>query len=65
VVYNAVLAAHTAVIGAMRPGASWADMHLLANRTILAHLLAAGLLAGEVEEMMGAWVGALFMPHGG
>jgi hypothetical protein len=65
IVYNAVLAAHTAVISAMKPGVSWPDMHLLANRTILGHLKAGGLLVGEVEEMMAAWLGALFMPHGG
>ena len=40
------------------------DMHLLAERCILRCLLAAGLLRGELEAMLEARVGALFMPHG-
>ena len=40
------------------------DMHLLAERHILAGLLAGGLLRGEVEAMMEARLGAVFMPHG-
>ncbi len=39
-------------------------MHLLAERCILRCLLAGGLLAGELEAMLEARVGALFMPHG-
>jgi hypothetical protein len=35
-VYNAVLAANRAVIAAIRPGVAWTDMHLLAERIILA-----------------------------
>jgi hypothetical protein len=40
------------------------DMHLLAERTILAALQAAGLLAGDLEAMLEARLGAVFMPHG-
>ena len=39
-------------------------MHLLAESCILKGLKAAGILTGEVEEMLSARVGALFMPHG-
>lgn len=38
---------------------------MLAERCILRCLLASGLLQGEVEAMLDARVGALFMPHGG
>lgn len=27
-------------------------MHILANRTVLSHLLQAGILQGDIEEMM-------------
>lgn len=40
-------------------------MQDLAYRRILSGLQAAGIVQGEVEEMMSANVGALFMPHGG
>ena len=39
-IYNAVLRACTAVIAALKPGVSWKDMHLLANREMLQDLLA-------------------------
>ena len=49
----------------MRPGVNWADMHRLANRTILAGLLKRGyLVGGTVEEMDALNLGAVFMPHG-
>ena len=63
-VYNAVLDAHQSVLRAMRPGVRWPEMHRLAERTILRHLVDAGFLVGDVEELMAAEVGALFMPHG-
>ncbi|EFN56075.1 hypothetical protein CHLNCDRAFT_31053 [Chlorella variabilis] len=63
-VYNAVLAANRGVIAAMKPGVRWPDMQLLAERTILSALLAGGLLRGEVEAMVEARLGAVFMPHG-
>ena len=39
-------------------------MHCLADRVQLAALKEAGLLKGEVEEMMAVRLGAVFMPHG-
>ena len=33
-------------------------------RTILKHLIAAGLVVGDLEEAMAANIGAVFMPHG-
>lgn len=40
------------------------DMHLLAERCILRGLKAAGVVTGDVEEMLAKRIGALFMPHG-
>ena len=40
------------------------DMHKLAERKILEHLLAYGALKGDVDAMMEARLGAVFMPHG-
>ena len=39
-IYNAVLRATNAVIAALKPGVSWKDMHLLANKEMLLDLLA-------------------------
>lgn len=62
--YNAVLDAHRSVIAAMAPGVSWPDLHSLAYRKIIGGLAAGGLLQGDIEEMIAAEVGGLFMPHG-
>ncbi|PNF40651.1 Xaa-Pro dipeptidase [Cryptotermes secundus] len=64
VIYNAVLKANMAVMNAAKPGVSWVDMHTLANRVLLAELRDAGLLQGDVDEMMKAGLGAIFQPHG-
>lgn len=63
-VYEAVLSAHTAVLAAMKPGVSWVDMHTLACREILTALQKGGLLEGDVDAMLEAEMGGLFMPHG-
>ena len=39
-------------------------MHMLAERTFMEELKQAGLLKGEVEDMMKVRLGAVFMPHG-
>ena len=46
------------------PGVKWVDMHMLAERTFMEELKQAGLLKGEVEDMMKVRLGAVFMPHG-
>ena len=46
------------------PGVSWKDMHLLAERVELEEMKKHGLLQGDVEEMMEARLGFIFMPHG-
>ena len=52
IIYNAVLDANLAVQKVLRPEVSWVDMHLLAERTILDRLKTAGLLVGDVDEML-------------
>lgn len=63
-VYNAVLSANQAVMNAARDGVNWVDMHKLANRVLLSHLKAGGLLTGEIEAMMAAGINGIFQPHG-
>lgn len=65
IVHNAVYEAQQAVIKAMKPGVYWPDMHKLAERVILTHLLKAGICHnGSVEDLEKAHIGAVFMPHG-
>lgn len=63
-IYNAVLSANRAVMDAVKPGVSWVDMHLLANKVVLQNLLDFGLLNGSVDELIEQNVGAIFQPHG-
>ena len=39
-------------------------MHVLAERVLLTDLKAMNLVTGDVDEMLSARVGAVFMPHG-
>ncbi|VDK47704.1 unnamed protein product [Cylicostephanus goldi] len=64
IVYNAVLDANRSVFKAAKPGVRWTDMHMLAEKVILTHLKNAGLLTGDVDAMLAARIGAVFMPHG-
>jgi len=63
-VYQSVLDAQIAVIEAVRPGLPWTQMHRVAERAILVGLRKGGLLRGDVEDMLEADLGAVFMPHG-
>ncbi|KYR02984.1 peptidase D [Tieghemostelium lacteum] len=63
-VYNAVLDANRQVIANIKPGVAWLDMHLLAERVILEHLVKGGLLKGSVEDLVKNDVGLVFFPHG-
>lgn len=64
IVYEATLRANRAVLNAVKPGVSWLDMHLLADRVILEDLKAAGLLTGDIDEMLEHRISAIFFPHG-
>ncbi|CAI6360160.1 unnamed protein product [Macrosiphum euphorbiae] len=63
-IYNAVLAASRAVMNAIKPGVSWVDMHILANKVTLRELREIDLLRGDVDEMYEAGLAAIFQPHG-
>jgi len=64
-VYNAVLNANQSVMAALKPGVAWPDMHRLAEKTILRALRDdCKILTGDIDEMMAARLGAVFMPHG-
>ena len=64
-IYNAVLSANRAVHAAAKPGVKWDDMHLLAEKTILNHLIKIGIVKdAPMEELIEKRVGAVFFPHG-
>jgi Xaa-Pro dipeptidase len=63
-IYAGVLKSVRAVEEAMKPGVKWTDMHRLATRVILEHLTENGLLAGDVDAMVAANLGKIFLPCG-
>jgi Xaa-Pro aminopeptidase len=63
-IYDIVLAAQTAAIGAIKPGVFYKEVHLLAARTISDGLKNIGLMKGDVDEAVELGVHALFFPHG-
>jgi Xaa-Pro dipeptidase len=63
-IFDTVALCQIKVMQAMKPGVEWVDMHELALRTVVEGLTNAGVLVGPIDEMMKAYVGAFFMPHG-
>uniref|UniRef100_A0AAY4CVK0 Xaa-Pro dipeptidase n=1 Tax=Denticeps clupeoides TaxID=299321 RepID=A0AAY4CVK0_9TELE len=63
-IYEAVLRSSRAVMAAVKPGAKWTDMHRLADRVHLEELVKAGILHGDVDDMLEVHLGSVFMPHG-
>lgn len=63
-VYNAVLEAQKQIFAAMRPGVAWPDMHRLMWRVVVGALRDYGLLVGDLEEMLDAGIGPVFIPCG-
>ena len=51
-IYNIVLKANRAVMSALKPGVSWVEMHLLAERVLLEGLKELGLIHGDIEDML-------------
>lgn len=58
------MAANLAVQNNARDGVSWVDMHKLANKVMLTELRTAGLVVGEIDDMMAAGINGIFQPHG-
>lgn len=63
-IYDIVLQANNAVRKNAKPGLRYADMHLLAAKTITQGLTELGLMKGDTEESVANGAYALFMPHG-
>ena len=60
-----MLEANRAVYQAAKPGIKWDDMHLLAERVILKHLISIGIVKNApLEELEKKRIGAIFFPHG-
>ena len=62
--YAVVLQAQEATIAAVRPGARYRDLHLLAGRTLAAGLRDLGILRGDPAELEADGVVYLLFPHG-
>lgn len=63
-IYQVVLDALNQSIDNTEPGVKMEELHLDACRTILSGLKDAGIVKGDVEEMMENDIFALFFPHG-
>lgn len=64
-IYTAVLEAQKTVKAQIKPGVKWDEMHLLAERVILEHLIKIGIVKDyPMEELVEQRVGAIFFPHG-
>jgi len=63
-VYEVVLGAQQAAIAAVRPGALFKDIHLLACRHMTQGLKDLGLMRGDVEEAVAAGAHAVFFQCG-
>ena len=60
-----MLEAQNNVLHSIKEGANWEDMHLLAERTIVKHLIKLGLVKDtDLQELEDKRIGALFFPHG-
>jgi Xaa-Pro aminopeptidase len=63
-IYDVVLGAQRAAIGAVRPGVRYLDVHRIAGKALLAGLIELGIYKGELEELYARGAAALFFPHG-
>lgn len=63
-VYEAVLEAQKQVIEASMPDAKMEDLHIMAAKIMMQGLKDAGIVKGEVDDLMKEDVFALFFPHG-
>ena len=66
VIYDAVLNANREVMKNLKAGVSWTDMHIIAERVILAKLQEVGILNDgfSIDEMIEDRVYFYFQPHG-
>jgi Xaa-Pro aminopeptidase len=64
VLYELVWSMQRDAIAAVRPGARYRDIHLLAARTLVDGLVQLGILQGQVDALVEDGAHALFFPHG-
>jgi len=62
--YEVVLRAQKRAIEAVKPGARYLDVHLLASTELVKGLCELGVLRGDPSELIAEGVQALFFPHG-
>jgi Xaa-Pro aminopeptidase len=62
--YEVVLAAQLAAIGAVCPGASYRAIHRQTGKKLVEGLLALGILRGDADDLYERGAAALFFPHG-
>ena len=63
-IYSLVLKMEKDSISALKPGVKYRDIHVSSNKIMLEGMKDLGIVSGDVEEMLEAGVGGLFMPHG-
>ena len=63
-IYDVVLEAHDQAIAAVKPGADYEDIHLLACHVLAEGLVDLGILKGAPEDLVNEDAHALFFPHG-
>jgi Xaa-Pro aminopeptidase len=63
-VYEVVLAAHTAAVGALRPGVRFRDVHLLACTTLVEGYKQLGLMKGNAKEAVAQGAHAMLFQCG-
>lgn len=63
-IYEIVLDMEVSCISALKPGVMYRDIHIMSNTIMLTKFKELGLVMGDVDEMVAAGVGGLFMPHG-
>lgn len=63
-VYEVVLEAQKQVIQASEPDVKMEDLHVLAARVMMKGLKDAGIVNGEIDDLMEEDIFALFFPHG-
>jgi Xaa-Pro aminopeptidase len=63
-VYQAVLDGQMAAIGALKPGTTYRECHLIAARKIAEGMKEMGLMRGNMDEAVAAGAHAMFYQHG-
>jgi len=63
-IYTIVATANNLAISMIKPGVSYATVHLAAVRVLTQGLKNIGLMKGDVDDAVAAGAPALFMPHG-